>query len=253
MPDLTDLQTRLGYRFRDANLLALALTHPSLAHEQNQPAPHNQRLEFLGDAILGAILSQDLYEKYPDGDEGLLTKKRAKLVNATSLAEHGRALDLGAHLILSRGEETSGGRARLSTLADAFEAVLGAIFLDGGFGAAREFVLREFSADTAELALDSHIANPKGELQELLQSTSPVAPVYQVISADGPDHDRDFVCAVLHHGVELARGSGKSKKAAESDAAAAALNKLRAAMPEASPAADAPPSATIISRPETSA
>jgi ribonuclease-3 len=227
MPAFAELQQRLGYQFRNEGLLCLALTHPSIAHEQNNPSPHNQRLEFLGDAILGAVLSQQLYEKFTEADEGLLTKSRAKLVNAVSLAAHGRALGLGEHLILSRGEENSGGRSRPSTLADAFEAVLGAIFLDGGFDAARQFILQEFAADYAEIALPEGIDNPKGELQELLQSKSTVAPVYQLISAEGPDHDRNFVCAVLHDGVELAHGTGKSKKAAESDAAMAALKKLR--------------------------
>jgi ribonuclease-3 len=226
MPDLAELQLRIGHRFCDEGLLRLALTHPSVAHEQNIPSPHNQRLEFLGDAILGAVLSQQLYEKFPGADEGLLTKSRAKLVNAVSLAAHGRALNLGAYLVLSRGEENSGGRARSSTLADAFEALLGAIFLDGGYDAARQFIMQEFAADYAELALPEGIENPKGELQELLQARSPNAPVYQLISAEGPDHDRNFVCAVLHDGVELAQGAGKSKKAAESDAALAALKKL---------------------------
>ena len=227
MPDLAALQQRLGCQFRDEGLLRLALTHPSIAHEQNLAAPHNQRLEFLGDAILGAVLSQQLYEQYTDADEGLLTKSRARLVNATSLAAHGRGLDLGEYLILSRGEETSGGRARSSILADAFEALLGAIFLDRGFEAARDFILREFAADYAELDLPSGIENPKGELQEWLQAKSPAAPVYHLISAAGPDHDPNFVCAVLHEGVELAQGFGKSKKAAESAAALTALKKLR--------------------------
>lgn len=227
MPELADLQLRLGHQFRDEGLLRLALTHPSIAHEQNAATPHNQRLEFLGDAILGAVLSQQLYEKFPEADEGLLTKSRAKLVNAASLTAHGRTLDLGAHVILSRGEENTGGRSRPSILADAFEALLGAIYLDGGYTAARDFILREFTTDYAELALPAGIENPKGELQEFLQSTSPAAPVYQLISAVGPDHDRNFICAVLHDGVELAQGTGKSKKAAESEAALAALKKLR--------------------------
>ena len=227
MSDLVELQQRLGYQFRDENLLRLAQTHPSVAHEQNQPTPHNQRLEFLGDAILSAVLSQELYERFSEGDEGLLTKTRAKLVNATALAGHGLALGLGTRLILSRGEENSGGRVRPSTLADAFEALLGAVFLDGGFAAARQLILREFRADYVELALPSCIENPKGELQELLQSKSPVAPIYQLVSVAGPDHDRNFICAVLHDGLELAQGAGKSKKAAECDAATAALRKLR--------------------------
>ncbi len=136
-------------------------------------------------------------------------------------------LELGAHLILSRGEDASGGRERASTLADGFEALLGAIFLDGGFDVAREFVLRQFSADLGALTEPSGIENPKGELQELLQSRSSKSPEYKTLSASGADHDRDFECAVLHEGVELARGRGKSKKAAESDAALVALKILR--------------------------
>lgn len=228
MSDLAELQQRLGHTFRDESLLRLALTHPSVAHDANTPLPHNQRLEFLGDSVLGLILSRALYQNFPAADEGTLTKSRAKLVNAASLAAHGRTLGLGAHLVLSRGEENTGGRERASALADAFEALLGAIFLDGGLEAAGGFVLREFAAEIHELDLPAGIDNPKGELQELLQAESPDAPVYQLISAEGPDHDRNFICAVLHDGTELARGSGKSKKAAESDAALAALQKLRA-------------------------
>jgi ribonuclease-3 len=227
MPDLSEFQTRLGCTFRDESLLRLALTHPSVAHEQGAPVQHNQRLEFLGDAVLQLILTRELYEKFPMFDEGSLTKARAKLVNQSSLAEHARALDLGAHLVLSRGEEISGGRERASALADAFEALLGAIFLDGGFAAAREFILREFGTAFGELSALPNIENPKGELQELLQARSPEAPEYHVVSTAGPDHDRVFECTVQHEGVELARGSGKSKKAAESDAALAALKKLR--------------------------
>jgi ribonuclease-3 len=224
---LADLQTRLGYKFRDETLLRLALTHPSVAHESGELTAHNQRLEFLGDAVLQLILTHELYEKFPAFDEGPLTKGRAKLVNRRTLAEHARALGVGTHLILSRGEDASGGRERASTLADAFEAVLGAIFLDGGFAAAREFISREFGAAFHKLNVPPTIENPKGELQELLQSRSPEAPEYHVASVTGPDHDRVFECVVQHGGVELARGSGKSKKAAESDAALAALNKLR--------------------------
>jgi ribonuclease-3 len=237
MPDLSELQSRLGYAFRDEGLLRLALTHPSVAHETGAPSPggdeaqrrpaHNQRLEFLGDAVLQLVLTGELYEKFPEFDEGPLTKARAKLVNRRTLAEHARALGLGAHLVLSRGEETNGGRERASTLADAFEALLGAIFLDGGFEAARGFILREFGDAFGKLRVLPIIENPKGELQELLQERSPEAPEYHVASATGPDHDREFECTVHHGGAELARGRGKSKKAAESDAALAALKQLR--------------------------
>jgi ribonuclease-3 len=231
MSALAELQNRLGHSFRDESLMRLALTHPSVAHDVNAPTPHNQRLEFLGDSVLGLVLSQQLYEKFPGADEGELTKSRAKLVNAGSLAARARALGLGAHLILSRGEENTGGRERASALADAFESVLGAIFLDGGFAAAREFVVREFAGDFSALAGGTDFQNPKGELQELLQSRSPRAPEYEFLSASGPDHDRVFECAVRHDGAELARGAGKSKKAAESAAALAALEKLRAEKP----------------------
>ncbi|HEY3762062.1 MAG TPA: ribonuclease III [Verrucomicrobiae bacterium] len=227
MPDLAAFQQRLGYQFRDENLLRLALTHPSVAHESGKDAEHNQRLEFLGDAVLGLVMTQMLYHQFPESDEGLLTQARAQLVNATTLTERAQRLDLGAHLILSRGEETHGGRERASSLADAFEAVLGAIYLDGGFDPAREFILREFSSDSGALNTFPLIINPKGQLQELLQTRSPRAPEYQTLSASGPDHDREFEVAVLHEGKELGRGSGKSKKAAESDAALAALKKLQ--------------------------
>jgi ribonuclease-3 len=225
--DLAALQTRLGYSFRDEGLLRLALTHPSVAHEQGVPVQHNQRLEFLGDAVLQLALTRELYEKFPTFDEGPLTKARAKLVNRRTLAVHGRGISLGEHLILSRGEESHGGRERSSTLADAYESVIGAIFLDGGYEAARAFILREFRPGFGELSELPLLENPKGELQELLQAKSPDAPHYHVVSATGPDHDRIFECTVHHAGAELARGSGKSKKAAESEAALAALKKLR--------------------------
>ena len=227
MSDLAALQVRLGYTFRDKKLLRLALTHPSVAHELGTPVQHNQRLEFLGDAVLQLALTRELYERFPDFDEGPLTKARAKLVNRRTLGTHGRALGLGQHLVLSRGEEAHGGRERSSALADACEAVIGAIFLDGGYEAAREFILREFSAGLSDLGVIPTLENPKGELQEFLQARSPEAPRYHVVATSGPDHDRVFECTVHHAGVELARGAGKSKKAAESEAALAALKKLR--------------------------
>ena len=227
MADLATLQERLGYTFRDDSLLRVALTHPSVAHEQNGSVEHNQRLEFLGDAVLQLVLTKELYEKFPEFEEGPLTKGRAKLVNRRALGEHGRAIGLGAHLILSRGEDLHGGRERSSALADAFEALLGAIFLDGGYDVAREFILREFNRAFGELKHLPVLDNPKGELQELLQAASAEAPQYQVVSSSGPDHDRIFECIVRHGGLELARGVGKSKKSAESEAALAALKKLK--------------------------
>ncbi len=227
MPDPGILQARLGYSFRDEGLLRLALTHPSVAHEQGSAAQHNQRLEFLGDAVLQLILTSELYEKFPLVGEGALTKARAQMVNRRALAGHGRRLGLGEHLILSRGEETSGGRQRPSALADSFEALLGALFLDAGFEGARDFILRQFREEFGELEVIPNLENPKGELQEWLQAGSAEAPRYQLESVSGPDHDRVFECAVHHQGLELGRGRGKSKKEAESRAAFAALAGLR--------------------------
>ena len=240
MPAYEDLQTRLGYRFNDPNLLQLALTHPSIAHEQGVPVQTNQRLEFLGDAVLQLVLTGALYERFPAFGEGPLTKARAKLVNRRTLAEHGRRLGLGENLILSKGEAQHGGRERPSALADTFEALLGAVFLDGGFKAAREFILKDFLAAFGELTVIPISENPKGELQELLQSLSSESPQYQVVSSTGPDHDRIFECTVHHGGIELARGRGKSKKAAESEAALMALAKMREAKKMTNDPAKAP-------------
>lgn len=227
MSTLGALQETLGYVFRDEALLRLALTHPSVAHESAVSTPHNQRLEFLGDSILGLVLTRELYERFPDWGEGSLTKARAQLVNRRTLADEARRLKLGEYLIVSRGEETSGGRARQSALADAFEAVLGSVFLDSGYDVARDFILRRFGDAFAALNQTPHIENPKGELQEMLQANSTEAPRYEMTATSGPDHDRQFECAVFHLGVELGRGVGKSKKEAESQAALAALLKLR--------------------------
>jgi ribonuclease-3 len=208
--------------------LRLALTHPSVAHEGASNTPHNQRLEFLGDSVLGLVLTRELYEKFPHLGEGPLTKARAQMVNRRTLATEARRLGLGEHLILSRGEEASGGRDRLSALADAFEALLGAIFLDAGYEPVQSFILRCFRDAFGQLTEIPNLENPKGELQELLQANSAEAPQYELTFVSGPDHDRMFECAVRHHSVELGRGCGKSKKAAESQAALAALRNLRA-------------------------
>src|SRR5258706_3190343 len=225
--DYAELQKRLDYKFDDLGLLRMALTHASIAHEQGTPTQANQRLEFLGDAVLQLALTQELYEKYPRFGEGPLTKARAKLVNRRTLADHGKQLGLGENLILSRGEALHGSRERSQGLAHTFDAVVGAIFLDGGFDAARKFILREFASAFSELSVLPILENPKGELQELLQAYSTEAPQYKILSATGPDHDRVFECTVHHGGEELARGQGKSKKSAESQAAFEALNRLR--------------------------
>ncbi len=226
-PDFDSLQREIQYQFRDTGLLRQALTHPSVAHEQGRLVQHNQRLEFLGDSVLGVVLTRELYEKFPEVSEGPLTKARAQMINRRTLAEQARQIALQNYLILSRGEEANLGRSRASALADAFEALIGAVFLDGGFEEARGFVLRSFHRAFGELTAIPTLDNPKGELQEILQAKSPDAPSYEVVHASGPDHDRDFECVVWHEGIALGRGLGKSKKAAESEAAIAALKKLR--------------------------
>jgi ribonuclease III len=230
---LAALQEQLGYQFRDENLLRLALTHPSIAHETPGSVQHNQRLEFLGDAVLSLVLTRELYDRYPVLGEGPLTKARAHLVNRRALADEARRLALGEHLVLSHGEESTGGRHRLSALADAYEALVGALFIDGGFDAVREFILRRFFNSSGALTEIPYLDNPKGDLQETLQAVSAEAPQYELTSVSGPDHDRLFECAVHHGGTELGRGQGKSKKAAESAAALAALNALRESQREA--------------------
>jgi len=225
--DFNALQTRIEYQFRDISLLRLALTHPSVAHEQGRLIHHNQRLEFLGDAVLGLVLTRELYDKFPMVSEGPMTKARAQMINRRTLAEQARRIELQNDLILSRGEEANLGRSRASALADGFEALIGAVFVDGGFDAARAFVLRSFREAFGELTSIPTLENPKGELQEILQAKSPDAPQYVVTGETGPDHDRDFECIVTHSGIELGRGRGKSKKAAESEAAVAALKTLR--------------------------
>jgi ribonuclease-3 len=226
--DLNIFQAEIQYQFRDPGLLRMALTHPSVAHEQGRLVRHNQRLEFLGDSVLGLVLTRELYDKFPNVSEGPLTKARAQMINRRTLAEQARQIGLQNHLILSRGEEANLGRSRASAAADAFEALIGAVFVDGGFEAARAFVLRSFHRAFGELTDIPTLENPKGELQEMLQAKSPNAPQYEMVRATGPDHDRDFECVVSHGGIELGRGLGKSKKAAESEAAISALKKLRA-------------------------
>jgi ribonuclease-3 len=228
----------LGHGFGDEALLRQALTHPSLAREQGPNSKNNQRLEFLGDAVLQLAITAELYARFPLADEGSLTKARAHLVNRTALARHGDALELGKALQLSRGEEATGGRLRASTLADAFEAVIGALYLDGGLEAARRFILDQFQTAIGELGTIPNLDNPKGDLQEILQATSSQPPQYRLESTSGPDHDRRFVVAVYHQGAVLGRGEGRSKKLAESEAARAALAQIKP--PDAQPSSPSP-------------
>ena len=221
------LEERVGYKFRNPLLLAEALTHPSLGHETQQRHFDNQRLEFLGDAILQLVVTEYLFRHFGDAPEGQLTKLRSRLVSRETLKTHAAALDLGRFLLMGRGEEASGGRARTSTLADAFEALIGAIYLDGGLEKARKFILAQARENLEQLAEEPVDINPKGQLQELLQSISPVSPVYETISQSGPEHDKMFLVRAVWEGIVLGQGSGRSKKQAETAAATEALELKR--------------------------
>lgn len=219
------LEKRLGYRFRKIALLEEALTHPSVGHERQRHHKDNQRLEFLGDAVLQLVTTEYLFSHFPNEREGRLTKLRARLVSRDALKAHAEALELGRHLLLGRGEEASGGRQRTSTLADAFEAIIGAIYLDSDFPTARDFILRQTHLALARV-LDKPVdENPKGQLQEILQSIRMEGPLYEVISATGPEHAKTFVVDVRWGEICLGRGSGRSKQAAEIDAAREALRR----------------------------
>ena len=226
---LQKLQKTISYTFKDLDLLNEAVTHPSISHEHGtQNGRHNQRMEFLGDAVLQVILTDRIYRLFTDYPEGKLTQVRAHLANRHTLFRRAKAIDLGEHLLLGKGEESSGGRERLSNLADAFEALLGAIYLDGGLRATRKFILTQFADEFANIKQSAPRQNPKGRLQELLQAHSPNGPTYRVIRESGPDHSKYFETVVEWEGREIGRGEGSSKKQAETIAADAAL----AALPE---------------------
>ncbi|MDZ4287588.1 MAG: ribonuclease III [Prosthecobacter sp.] len=217
------LELILGYTFRDRQTLVEALTHPSLGYESQRSQPDNQRLEFLGDAVLQPALSEMLYRKFSEADEGVLTKTRAQLVSAKALAAVARRLKLGGYLLMGRGEDQSGGRERDSSLADVLEAIAGAIYLDGGMAAATDFVDRLFSAVLEDIVSVPAEQNPKGHLQELLQSAGDQPPTYSIVQESGPDHAKSFEATVNWQGTTLGRGLGKSKKEAEVEAARCAL------------------------------
>ena len=220
---MNPLERRIGYKFRNSLLLAEAPTHPSLSFERKTFHFDNQRLEFLGDAVLQLVVTHHLYRLFPAFSEGQMTKLRSRIVSREGLKKHAVALGLGDYLMLGRGEEANDGRGRASTLADAFEALVGAIYLDSDLETVRRFVLRVAGEELGALAREPGEHNPKGELQETLQSISPLSPAYEVVSETGPDHHKEFICRVLWEGKELGRGSGQSKKQAEINAAVDAL------------------------------
>lgn len=220
---MQSLESRIAYKFRNSLLLAEALTHPSLAYETQRPHFDNQRLEYLGDAVLQLVLTEHLYHRFPQFNEGLLTKLRSRLVSRPTLYSYAKEIHLGDYLLMGRGEEASGGRNRSSTLADAFEALIGAIYLDGGIEAAKAFIIRHCKRELECVHDTPEELNPKGELQEILQAISPRSPTYIIISEEGPDHKKAFVSKVIWEGIELGVGGGHSKKEAEITAARDAL------------------------------
>lgn len=216
MADYAALQQAIGYQFRQLSLLRQALTHPSLGIK------HNQRLEFLGDAVLELCVSEKIYEKHPEMHEGAMTQLRQKLVREERLAQVARQIALGDALLMDKSCEIGGGRQNPSVLCDAFEAVLAAVYLDGGFDAARAMVLK-LIGDCSETGEN----DAKSALQEYLQARGKSMPAYETVGEEGPPHDRVFTAAVLIDGREVARGAGKSKKRAEQQAAGAALEIIK--------------------------
>ena len=217
------LEELIGYVFRRAALMEEALTHPSLAYETQKPHSDNQRLEYLGDAVLELVFSHYLFTAFPAGAEGVLTKLRARMVSRPALAGYARRIALGDFLRMGKGEESSGGRERDSTLADAMEALTAAVYLDGGLEAARAMVLRICEEPLAQMIEQPTEVNPKGQLQELLQAHGLGSLRYVVLREEGPDHKKSFVSRAEWNGLALGEGLGGSKKEAETAAAAAAM------------------------------
>ena len=224
MRDLEKLQKELGYTFQDRKLLETALTHSSYSKEQAGQGESNERLEFLGDAFFDAIIGEELYRIFPAKEEGVLSRIRATIVCEKSLAQTARRLGLGDHLKLGRGEEKSGGRTRESILADAMEALMGAVYLDSGFESVKGVVLRLFRHVIDDTKRGIFIVyDYKTHLQEKLQGSGVRAIRYEMVSEEGPDHDKTFTVCLYADEEPLAYGSGKSKKQAEQMAAKEAL------------------------------
>lgn len=221
--NLKRLQDELGYHFKDPALLVRSLTHVS--YERQKSDGHNEVLEFLGDAVLYLVVSDLLIRGNPDKPEGVLSKMRAALVNAAVLADKAAGLQLGALLRIGKGEELSGGRAKESILAGAFEALLGGVYRDGGYEAAHGVVERYFGTDVTAKKLGHH--DYKTRLQEISQMLFRAPPAYRVVAESGPDHDKFFVSEITVGGKILGKGEGRSKKQAEQQAAKKALKELQ--------------------------
>ena len=227
MADLAALQQALGISFSDLSLLEQALVHSSYINENPGFAPtSNERLEFLGDAVLGLVVTEKLYQDFPHSDEGEMTRRRATLVRGSTLARVARAIKLGDYLYLGKGEEASGGQRKPANLAGALEAMIAAIFLDQDSTTTEEVILRLFNEELQKVADQGAGVDYKSQLQELIQAREQQTPAYQLVEAMGPDHDRRFTVEVRAGDTVLGRGSGKSKKVAETEAARAALEQL---------------------------
>ena len=224
-----DLADRLGLSLADPALLAQAFVHSSYTNEHpDESVASNERLEYLGDAVLSLLISEALFERHPDEQEGILTTRRAAIVSTRGLARVALRLDLGDALVLGQGAERSGERRRSSVLAGAFEAVVAAVFLDGGLDAVRAFVMGAVRPEL-EAAIPADVLKaPKSRLQEHAFATTGRPPSYRIVSADGPDHDRSFVVEVFIGGEALGSGTGRSRRDAETEAALSALEVLEA-------------------------
>ena len=223
---IKDLETAIGYQFKNITLLQNALTHSSYANEQwHNSLKSNERLEFLGDSVLGMVVAEHLYKTFPDRPEGELTRMRADMVCETSLAQIAHKINLGNYLLLGHGEEQSGGRNRPSILADAVESVIAACFLDGGMAAAESFIRTFVLTNTPVQAMKN--TDYKTALQELVQQKKNQQIAYRLVGESGPDHNKEFVVEVDLNGATVGKGIGSSKKRAEQDAARVALEKLK--------------------------
>lgn len=227
MPDIADLQKKLGVTFKLLALLEQALVHSSYVNENPAYTPgHNERLEFLGDAVLDFIVADKLYQEFPDLAEGEMTRLRAALVRRDTLARMARSIGLGDFLYMGKGEETSGGRNKTPNLAGALEAVIAAVYLDRGEKPTRNMVIRLLGEEWAKVVSQGTGADYKSKLQELAQSRFQLTPAYRLVAEAGPDHEKRFTVEVMVGTDSLGKGVGKSKKLAETEAARAALERL---------------------------
>ena len=229
MVNWQDLQQTIRIAFRDTSLLEQAFIHSSYVNENpDSPLSDNERLEFLGDALLSFIVTEKLYHEFPHLAEGELTEIRVSLIREETLAQLASELNLGDYLYLAKGEELTGGRHRQSNLADTFEALIGAIFLDQGLTATRDFVLRKLHSQLEQIKTEGIGQNYKALLQEFTQAKYKLLPTYRIVEVSGPDHDKNFTVEVTLEDRILGTGSGKSKRSAEMEAAHSAWEKLAA-------------------------